>query len=133
MTDELSADFDRGGLNRLQRLPQRGRYDRATIYAILDAARVCHVGLVQDGQPVVIPMLYARDGDDLLLHGAPRSRLLTHIAAGEPLCISVALLDGLVLAKSAFHHSVNYRSVVLFGRGPGGGRPPTNRPPLGGV
>ncbi|MGC8779871.1 MAG: pyridoxamine 5'-phosphate oxidase family protein [Anaerolineae bacterium] len=104
-------------LNKVRRLPQRGRYDRETIYAILDAAKVCHVGFVEEGRPFVIPTLYARAGDELVLHGAPASRLMKHIAAGRPLCISVAILDGLVLAKSAFHHSVNYRSVVLFGRG----------------
>lgn len=104
-------------IHKLQRLPQRGRYDRETIYAILDAAKVCHVGLAEAEQPFVLPMLYARAGDEILLHGAPASRLIGHIAAGRPICISVAILDGLVLAKSAFHHSVNYRSVVLFGRG----------------
>ncbi|MCX7671653.1 MAG: pyridoxamine 5'-phosphate oxidase family protein [Anaerolineae bacterium] len=103
--------------HQLRRLPQRGHYDRETIYAILDAAKVCHVGFVEDDRPFVIPMLYARAGDEVLLHGAPASRLMKHIAAGRPLCISVAILDGLVLAKSVFHHSVNYRSVVLFGRG----------------
>ncbi|MEJ5198992.1 MAG: pyridoxamine 5'-phosphate oxidase family protein [Anaerolineae bacterium] len=104
-------------INKVRRLPKRGHYDQETIYAILDAAKVCHVGFVEDGQPFVIPMLYARAGNELMLHGAPASRLLKHIAAGRPLCISVAILDGLVLAKSAFHHSVNYRSVVLFGHG----------------
>ncbi len=104
-------------MNKVRRLPQRGHYDRETIYAILDAAKVCHVGFVEDGWPFVIPMLYARTGNELVLHGAPASRLLKHIAAGRPLCVSVAILDGLVLARSAFHHSVNYRSVVLFGCG----------------
>jgi nitroimidazol reductase NimA-like FMN-containing flavoprotein (pyridoxamine 5'-phosphate oxidase superfamily) len=104
-------------IHKLHRLPQRGRYDRETIYAILDAAKVCHVGFAEGDQPFVIPMLYARAGEEILLHGAPTSRLIGHIAAGRPICISVAILDGLVLAKSAFHHSVNYRSVVLFGRG----------------
>lgn len=111
------SDFEIDSLNKIRRLPQRGHYDRETIYAILDAARICHVGFVQDGQPVVIPTLYARDADTLLLHGTPASRLIRHVAGEQPLCISVALLDGLVLAKSVFHHSVNYRSVVIFGRG----------------
>jgi nitroimidazol reductase NimA-like FMN-containing flavoprotein (pyridoxamine 5'-phosphate oxidase superfamily)/GNAT superfamily N-acetyltransferase len=84
---------------------------------ILDEGLVCHVGLVQDGAPVVIPMAYARVDDQLYVHGAPRSRLLAAVSSGEPLSISVTLLDGLVLARSAFHHSMNYRSVVLFGRG----------------
>lgn len=117
MPDGSTAEFAQDPLNKIHRLPQRGRYDRETIYAILDAALVCHVGLIQDGQPVVIPMLYARAGDALLLHGATGSRLLGHIAAGEPVSISVAIVDGLVLAKSVFHHSVNYRSVVVFGHG----------------
>jgi nitroimidazol reductase NimA-like FMN-containing flavoprotein (pyridoxamine 5'-phosphate oxidase superfamily) len=117
MTETSPTDFAVTELNRVHRLPQRGHYDRETIYAILDAAIICHVGFVQDGQPFVIPTSYARAGDTLLLHGAPASRLLRHIAAGEPVSISVAILDGLVLAKSAFHHSVNYRSAVVYGRG----------------
>ncbi len=115
--EELAAGFAPTERNRLRRLPQRGSYDRETIYAILDAEIVCHVGFVEDGQPFVIPMLYARDGDTLLLHGAPASRLMAYIGAGQPVSISVAILDGFVLAKSAYHHSVNYRSVVLFGCG----------------
>jgi hypothetical protein len=111
------TEFEIVDRNKIRRLPQRGHYDHETIYAILDAALICHVGFVQDGQPVVIPTLYARDADTLLLHGTPASRLIRHIAGEQPLCISVALLDGLVLAKSVFHHSVNYRSVVIFGRG----------------
>lgn len=100
---------------RVRRLPDRGRYDRSTIDAILDAGIVCHVGLAVDGAPVVLPVLYARDGDDLLLHGSQGSQLLRHAAGGAPLCVTVIHLDGLVLARSAFHHSVNYRSVVVFG------------------
>ena len=112
MTDSLKTER-----TRVRRIPDRGHYDRETIYAVLDEALVCHVSFVQDGQPVVIPTLHARDGDALLLHGATTSRLLHHIAAGGEVCVAVTLLDGLVLAKSVFHHSVNYRSVVLFGRG----------------
>jgi hypothetical protein len=110
-------DFEITDLNRIHRLPKRGHYDRETIYGILDAAILCHVGFVQDGQPFVIPTNYVRQGDTLFLHGATTSRLIRHIGKGDPICVSVALLDGLVLAKSAFHHSVNYRSVVVFGRG----------------
>ncbi len=117
MTSNPATEFAATELNKLHRLPQRGHYDRETIYAILDAAMVCHVGFVQDGQPFVVPTSYARAGDTLLLHGATSSRLMGHIAAGQPVSISVAILDGLVLAKSAFHHSVNYRSAVIFGRG----------------
>jgi len=102
---------------RIRRMPARGTHDRAEIHAILDAGLVCHVGLVDDGQPVVIPMAYARVGDDLVLHGARASRLLRAAGAGAPVCCAVTLLDGLVLARSAFHHSVNYRSVVVYGRG----------------
>jgi nitroimidazol reductase NimA-like FMN-containing flavoprotein (pyridoxamine 5'-phosphate oxidase superfamily) len=110
-------DFEITDLNKIHRLPKRGHYDRRTIYDILDAMILCHVGFVQDGQPFVVPTNYARQGDTLFLHGATTSRLIRHAGDGEPVCISVAILDGLVLAKSAFHHSVNYRSAVVFGRG----------------
>ena len=103
--------------NKVKRLPERGHYDRKTIYSIIDEALICHVAFMQDDQPFIIPTLHARDGDNLLLHGATTSRLLKHIEAGNPISVSMAIVDGLVLAKSAFHHSVNYRSVVLFGTG----------------
>lgn len=99
----------------VKRLPHRGHYDRATIHAILDEAFVCHVGIVVDGAPVVIPTLHARSGDHLLLHGSPASRLL-RTAPKQEVCVTVTLVDGFVLARSAFHHSINYRSVVLFGQ-----------------
>jgi uncharacterized protein len=110
-------DFEITDRNKIRRLPKRGHYDRETIYGILDATILCHVGFIQDGQPFVIPTNYARQDDTLFLHGATTSRLIRHIGAGGPVCINVAILDGLVLAKSAFHHSVNYRSAVVFGRG----------------
>ena len=100
---------------RVRRQPDRGRYDRATIDAILDAALVAHVGYVDDGRPVVVPTLHARVGDELLIHGSAASRTLRALGGGIPVCVTVTLLDGLVLARSAFHHSVNYRSVVLYG------------------
>jgi uncharacterized protein len=100
----------------VRRLPERGAYDRATADAILDEGLVAHVGVATDRGPVVIPMAYARDGDRLLLHGSPASRLLRGGAKGAELCVTVTLLDGVVLARSQFHHSVNYRSVVVFGR-----------------
>jgi nitroimidazol reductase NimA-like FMN-containing flavoprotein (pyridoxamine 5'-phosphate oxidase superfamily) len=100
---------------RVRRMPERGFYDRALAHAILDEGLVAHVGLATDDGPVVIPMLYARDGDRLLLHGSAASRLLRGGAAGTELCVTVTLVDGLVLARSAFHHSMNYRSVVAFG------------------
>jgi len=99
----------------VRRLPERGRYDRETAHAVLDEGLVAHVGLATDEGPVVIPMLYGRDGERLLLHGSPASRLLRGGAKGTELCVTVTLVDGLVLARSAFHHSMNYRSVVVFG------------------
>jgi nitroimidazol reductase NimA-like FMN-containing flavoprotein (pyridoxamine 5'-phosphate oxidase superfamily) len=102
---------------RVQRLPQRGQYDRESIYAILDEALICHVGFVESGQPYVIPINFARMDNRIVLHGAKASRLLKHIEAGHPVCVEVTLVDGLVLARSVFHHSVNYRSVVVFGTG----------------
>jgi len=101
---------------RVRRLPDRGAYDRETIDAILDTGFVCHVGIVDDGVPVVIPTAYARVGDHVILHGSSKSRLLQVLAAGAPACVTVTHADGFVMARSAFHHSINYRSVVLFGR-----------------
>jgi nitroimidazol reductase NimA-like FMN-containing flavoprotein (pyridoxamine 5'-phosphate oxidase superfamily) len=102
-------------INRIRRLPQRGSYDRAVIDAILDEGLVCSVGIVAGDQPIVIPMAYVRRGDEIVLHGAQASRLLAAGAGGARICVSVTLLDGIVLARSAFHHSMNYRSAVLFG------------------
>jgi uncharacterized protein len=101
---------------RVRRLPQRAAYDRATIHAILDEAMVCHVGLVHAEQPIVIPTIHWRVGDELFVHGSAASRLLEHGGQGAPLCATVTLVDGLVFARSAFHHSMNYRSVVILGR-----------------
>jgi nitroimidazol reductase NimA-like FMN-containing flavoprotein (pyridoxamine 5'-phosphate oxidase superfamily) len=109
--------FTKTGKNRIQRLPKRGHYDRETIYRILDEALICHVGFAVQGQPYVIPINFARVDDTILLHGAKASRLLKHIADGYPVCVEATIVDGLVLARSVFHHSVNYRSVVLFGAG----------------
>jgi nitroimidazol reductase NimA-like FMN-containing flavoprotein (pyridoxamine 5'-phosphate oxidase superfamily) len=100
----------------VRRLPERGVYDRIAVHAVLDEGFVAHVGLTTDDGPVVIPMLYARDGDRVLVHGSPASRLLRTGARGLDMCLTVTLVDGLVLARSAFHHSVNYRSVVVVGR-----------------
>jgi nitroimidazol reductase NimA-like FMN-containing flavoprotein (pyridoxamine 5'-phosphate oxidase superfamily) len=102
--------------HHVQRNKARARYDRDSVHAILDAGQLAHVGFCVDGQPFVIPMLYARDGDALLLHGSIASRLVATLAAGIDACVSVTHLDGLVLARSHFHHSMNYRSVVAFGR-----------------
>jgi nitroimidazol reductase NimA-like FMN-containing flavoprotein (pyridoxamine 5'-phosphate oxidase superfamily) len=109
--------FTKTEKNRIKRLPKRGQYDRETIYRILDEALICHVGFVENKQPYVIPINFARVEDTIVLHGAKASRLLKHIAAGQPVCVEATIVDGLVLARSVFHHSVNYRSVVLFGKG----------------
>ena len=100
----------------VKRLPKRASYERETVYRILDEGLICHVGFVADNQPVVIPTGYARAGDTLYLHGSAASRMLRALAGGVEVCVTVTLLDGLVLARSAFHHSMNYRSVVVFGR-----------------
>ena len=100
---------------RVQRAPKRGVYDRDVIEAILDEALVCHLGFVHDGQPFVIPTLHARVGDTVYVHGSAASRMLRKLAGGAPVCLTVTLVDGLVLARSAFHHSVNYRSAVVLG------------------
>lgn len=99
----------------LKRLAGRGSYDRAVVHAILDEALVCHVAFARDGQPFVIPMVYAREGDALYLHGSTANRVLRALIGGAEACVTVTLIDGLVMARSAFHHSVNYRSVVLYG------------------
>jgi hypothetical protein len=99
----------------VRRNAKRGIYDREVVHAILDAGLIAHVGFVHDGQPYVIPMSYARDGERLLLHGAGGSRLMRILASGAPACVTVTLLDGIVLARSVFHHSMNYRSVVALG------------------
>jgi nitroimidazol reductase NimA-like FMN-containing flavoprotein (pyridoxamine 5'-phosphate oxidase superfamily) len=99
----------------LRRLPKRGDHDRATIDAILDEALVCHVGFVAEGQPYVIPTIHARAGDRLYIHGSAASRMLRTLSGGVPVCATVTLIDGLVMARSAFHHSMNYRSVVVLG------------------
>jgi nitroimidazol reductase NimA-like FMN-containing flavoprotein (pyridoxamine 5'-phosphate oxidase superfamily) len=100
---------------KVRRNAKRGDYDRATIDTILDEALICHLGFVHDDQPYVIPTLHARVGDEVLIHGSSASRALRTLTGGAPLCLTVTLVDGLVLARSAFHHSMNYRSVVLLG------------------
>lgn len=101
---------------RIRRLPERGHYDRATIDAIADEALIAHVGTVRHGRPVVIPMFCVRDGDHLLLHGAPAAGTFRRASAeGADICVEMTILDGLVLARSSFHHSMNYRSLVVLG------------------
>ncbi|HEX5235196.1 MAG TPA: pyridoxamine 5'-phosphate oxidase family protein [Silvibacterium sp.] len=101
---------------RVARLPKRGDYSQKTIYGILDAAFLCHVGFVVDEQPYVIPTGYGRAGNTLYLHGSAASRMLRTLADGIDVCVTVTVLDGIVLARSAFHHSMNYRSVVILGK-----------------
>jgi nitroimidazol reductase NimA-like FMN-containing flavoprotein (pyridoxamine 5'-phosphate oxidase superfamily) len=107
---------DRHARHRIRRHPERGSHERERAYAILDSAQIAHVGFAVDGQPFVIPMLYARLGDRVLLHGGVSSRLMQHLASGAPCTLAVTHMDGWVLARSHFNHSVNYRSVVVFGR-----------------
>jgi len=102
--------------SQVHRLPSRGSYDKPTVFDILDRGILAHVGFTSEHGPVVIPMGYARRGDTVLLHGSAKSRLLNALKAGTDVCVTVTLVDGLVLARSTFHHSMNYRSVVVFGR-----------------
>lgn len=111
------TSFNKTEKSRIHRMPKRGHYDRETVYQILDEALICHVGFAVESQPYVIPINFARIEDRIVLHGAKASRLLKHVEAGHPICVEATIVDGLVLARSVFHHSVNYRSVVLFGRG----------------
>ena len=101
--------------NKVKRIPKRGHYDQATVYEILDASFLCHIGFSVDGQPFVIPTSYGRKDNTIYLHGATTSRMMVNLEKGIPLCLTVTHLDGLVLARSAFHHSMNYRSAVVFG------------------
>jgi len=109
------SEFTPTERTQVKRLPKRGKYDAETVHKILDEAFVCHVGFVVDGQPYVIPTNFGRVGDKVYLHGSAASRMLRTLSEGIPVCVTVTLVDGLVLARSAFHHSVNYRSVVILG------------------
>jgi uncharacterized protein len=109
------SDFTPTDRTQVKRLPKRGKYERETVFAILDAGFVCHVGFTVDEQPYVIPTNYGRSGDTLYLHGSAASRMLRTLSEGVPVSVTVTHVDGLVLARSAFHHSVNYRSVVILG------------------
>ena len=112
----MSESFQSTEKTKLRRLPKRGSYDRELINEILDEAFICHVGFVAEGQPYVIPTGYGRVGETLYLHGSAASRMLRNLAKGIDVCVTVTLTDGLVLARSAFHHSMNYRSVVVLGQ-----------------
>jgi len=115
----MPPSFDVTQLNQVKRVPKRGSYDHETVFSVIDAAWIGHVGILSPpgGAVTVIPMLHARLDDCLIFHGARSSRLMKYLASGEPLSISFAITDGLVLAKSLFHHSMNYRSAVVFGTG----------------
>lgn len=115
MTQIELQRFEKTDRNTVKRLPQRGSYDRELAYQILDEGLICHIGFAIDGQPFVIPTAYGRIGDKIYIHGSPASRMLRSLQGSLPICLTVTLLDGLVLARSAFHHSMNYRSVVIFG------------------
>src|SRR5262245_31548693 len=108
-------EFEPTSNTRLRRLPERGAFDRATVYSILDEAFLCHVGFAVEGQPFVIPTSYVRVDDKLFIHGSAASRMVRSLSEGIAVCVTVTLIDGLVLARSAFHHSINYRSVVILG------------------
>ena len=112
----MSEDFTPTERTRVVREPQRGVYDRETIYKILDEGLVCHVGFCADGQPFVIPTLYARIGDAVYFHGSAASRMLRGVTEGANVCLTVTLTDGIVVARSVFNHSMNYRSVVALGK-----------------
>jgi nitroimidazol reductase NimA-like FMN-containing flavoprotein (pyridoxamine 5'-phosphate oxidase superfamily) len=107
---------------RIRRVPKRAADDPAALHAVLDEGLICHIGFVDGETPVVIPTSYGRDGDVLYVHGSTGSRMMRHLATGAPACVTVTLLDGLVLARSVMHHSMNYRSAVVFG----GARPVTD-------
>ena len=110
-----SSHLSPSSRTRVIREPQRAVYDREAVNRILDEVFLCHVGFVVDSQPYVIPTSYGRDGDTLYIHGSAASRMLRHLDQGVPVCVTVTLLDGLVLARSVFNHSMNYRSVVILG------------------
>jgi nitroimidazol reductase NimA-like FMN-containing flavoprotein (pyridoxamine 5'-phosphate oxidase superfamily) len=101
---------------RVRRHPERARYDRKTVFSILDEALICHLGIVDEGTPFVLPTMYAREREVIYIHGAPASRMLESARSGIDVCLTVTLLDGLVMARSVFSHSMNYRSVIVVGR-----------------
>lgn len=111
----MSSDYDVDRVNRVRQLKDKAHYDRETVHRILDGGLVAHAAFVQDGAPVVVPMIYARDGETVYLHGARKARVIRLLEETERVCINVTLVDGIVLARSAFNSSMNYRSVTLFG------------------
>jgi nitroimidazol reductase NimA-like FMN-containing flavoprotein (pyridoxamine 5'-phosphate oxidase superfamily) len=117
MTDSESELFPKTAQNTVKRVAKRAEYDRDTVYQVFDSAWICHIGFVGEFGPTVIPMFHVRVGDEIVLHGATSSRLMLALSGGAKVCISAAMVDGLVLARSLFHHSMNYRSAVAFGSG----------------
>jgi hypothetical protein len=113
--DARDADDLKTPRTTVRRKPDRGSHDFETIAAILDEALICHIAFETDGQPYAIPTIYGRDGQTLYIHGSPASRMLRTLAEGIPMCLTVTLVDGILLARSVFHHSMNYRSVVVLG------------------
>ena len=111
----MADDYVIGAANRVRQARDKARYDKAAVHAILDAGLVAQVGFVQDGLPVVVPMIYGRDGETLYLHGARKARVIRLLESTERACVNVTLVDGIVLARSAFNSSMNYRSVTVFG------------------
>ncbi len=107
--------FDKSNLNTVKRLPKRGLYDKETIFGILDRHFLCHLAWQEGGQPYIIPTAFGRKEETLYVHGSSKSRMLSSLADGRPLCLTVTQMDGLVLARSAFHHSINYQSVIIYG------------------
>jgi uncharacterized protein len=112
----MSKVIEQTKRTKLKRIPKRGNFDRETVYQILDEAFICHIGFSVDGQTFVIPTAYGRKGDTLFVHGSAASRMMREMSKGIDVCVTVTMVDGLVLARSAFHHSMNYRSVVIFGK-----------------
>lgn len=117
MSTHCPINFTKSPRSKLERSPKRGSYDQESIFRIIDAAPICHVGFSMGGQPFVIPTIHARQDDVLFFHGSTQSRLIQAIASGQPICATFTFLDGIVVARSAMHHSMNYRSVVAFGSG----------------
>ena len=111
------SDFKITGRNKVRSAPIRANYDKQTVYDIVDSGLICHVGFTDNDQPYVIPTIHVRIDDTIYVHGSTKSRLINHISQGNKVCITVTKLDGLVLARSVFHHSMNYRSAVIFGKG----------------
>jgi hypothetical protein len=111
----MATEYPVSKLNKVRQLREKGRYDRESVHRILDAGLVAQVAFVEDGNPVVVPMIYGRDGETVYLHGARKARVIRMVEGSERICLNVTLLDGIVLARSAFNSSMNYRSVTVFG------------------